>query len=346
MNHEAHGARPPCRHPASEAAESSSTHPESRSRDYRRTEAIAPDLDVRWGIAFLSDGGALIAERQRRDPTHAAARRGHNVGGGRRRGARRRRVARFGRAGQTVFAYLTSAQDNRVVTMRFDGASLTEQSPILTGIPAGSIHDGGRIAFGPDGKLYVTTGESGNPGLAQDRSSLGGKILRINPDGSIPPDNPDPASPVWSFGHRNIQGLAWDSAGRLWVTEYGANRLDELNLIQQDGNYGWPMAEGRSDTPGLIDPMIQWPTGEASPSGLAYFGGSLWMACLRGQRLYRIPVGSDGSLADPEPLFVGQYGRLRTIVAAPDGALWFTTSNRDGRGSPRDGDDRILQFRP
>ena len=117
-------------------------------------------------------------------------------------------------------------------------------------------------------------------------------------------------------------------------------------MIQRDGNYGWPMAEGRSDTPGLIDPMIQWPTGEASPSGLAYFGGSLWMACLRGQRLYRIPVGSDGSLADPEPLFVGQYGRLRTVVAAPDGALWFTTSNRDGRGSPRDGDDRILQFRP
>lgn len=230
--------------------------------------------------------------------------------------------------------------------MRFDGVSLTEPSAILTGIPAGSVHDGGRIAFGPDSKLYVTTGESGDPGLAQDRSSLGGKILRINADRSIPPDNPDPGSPVWSFGHRNIQGLAWDSAGRLWVTEYGANRLDELNLIQRDGNYGWPTAEGRSDTPGLIDPMIQWPTGEASPSGLAYFGGSLWMACLRGQRLYRIPVGSDGSLADPEPLFVGQYGRLRTVVAAPDGALWFTTSNRDGRGSPRDGDDRILQFRP
>jgi glucose/arabinose dehydrogenase len=232
------------------------------------------------------------------------------------------------------------------VTMRFDGSSLGEPSPILTGIPAGSIHDGGRIAFGPDGKLYVTTGESGNPELAQDRSSLGGKILRVNPDGSVPSDNPDPASPVWSFGHRNIQGLAWDSGGRLWVTEYGANRLDELNLIQRGGNYGWPMAEGRADTPGLIDPAIEWGTGEASPSGLAYFGGSLWVACLRGQRLYRVPVGADGSVADPAPLFVGQYGRLRTVVAAPDGTLWFTTSNRDGRGSARDGDDRILQFRP
>jgi glucose/arabinose dehydrogenase len=249
-------------------------------------------------------------------------------------------------AGQTVFAYITTGQDNRVVRMRYDGGALTGQSPILTGIPAGSVHDGGRIAFGPDGKLYVTTGESGNPPLAQDRSSLGGKILRINPDGSIPSDNPDPASPVWSFGHRNIQGLAWDSGGRLWVTEYGANRLDEINLIQRGGNYGWPMAEGGAGTPGLIDPAIEWSVGEASPSGLAYFGGSLWVACLRGQRLYRIPVGADGSLSDPAPLFVGQYGRLRTVVAAPDGALWFTTSNRDGRGSARDGDDRILQFRP
>jgi glucose/arabinose dehydrogenase len=192
----------------------------------------------------------------------------------------------------------------------------------------------------------VTTGESGNPELAQDRSSLGGKILRINPDGSVPSDNPDPASPVWSFGHRNIQGLAWDSAGRLWATEYGANRVDELNLIQPGGNYGWPMAEGRADTEGLIDPSIQWGTGEASPSGLAYFGGSLWVACLRGQRLYQIPVGGNGSLGGSVPLFIGQYGRLRTVVAAPDGTLWFTTSNRDGRGSARDRDDRVLQFRP
>ncbi|MEO3761057.1 PQQ-dependent sugar dehydrogenase [Mycobacterium sp. B14F4] len=311
-------------------------------------DVVATNLDVPWGIAFLTDGSALIAERDSGAIQHLS-RPGvvNNVGtvagvvargeGG---------LLGLATAGQTVFAYITTAQDNRVVTMRFDGASLSEPSAILTGIPAGSIHDGGRIAFGPDGKLYITTGESGNPGLAQDRSSLGGKILRINADGSIPSDNPDPASPVWSFGHRNIQGLAWDSAGRLWVTEYGANRLDEINLIQPGGNYGWPMAEGRADTSGLIDPVIQWPVDQASPSGLAYFGGSLWVACLRGQRLYRVPVGADGSLAEPAALFVGQYGRLRTVAAAPDGAVWFTTSNRDGRGSPRDGDDKILQFRP
>jgi len=311
-------------------------------------EAIATNLDVPWGIAFLPDGSALIAERDSGAIQHMPQPGVVNNVGGVPGVAARGEGGLLGlaTAGQTVFAYITTAADNRVVTMRFDGVSLTEPSAILTGIPAGSVHDGGRIAFGPDSKLYVTTGESGDPGLAQDRSSLGGKILRINPDGSIPSDNPDPASPVWSFGHRNIQGLAWDSAGRLWVTEYGANRLDELNLIQRGGNYGWPMAEGRADTAGLIDPAVQWATGEASPSGLAYIGGSLWVACLRGQRLYRVPVGSDGSVADPVPLFVGQYGRLRTVVAAPDGALWFTTSNRDGRGSPRDGDDRVLQFRP
>ncbi len=309
---------------------------------------LATNLDVPWGIAFLPDGSALIAERNSGTIKHMSAPGEVTPVGSVAGVAAKGEGGLLGLAtsGPTVFAYFTAGQDNRVVRMRFDGGTLREPSPILTGIPAGSIHDGGRIAFGPDGKLYVATGESGNPELAQDRSSLGGKILRINPDGSIPSDNPDPASPVWSFGHRNIQGLAWDSAGRLWATEYGANRLDELNLIRPGGNYGWPMAEGRADTPGLIDPVIQWGTGEASPSGLAYFGGSLWVAALRGQRLYQIPVGADGSLGDPAPLFVGQYGRLRTVAAAPDGTLWFTTSNRDGRGSPRDGDDRILQFRP
>jgi glucose/arabinose dehydrogenase len=322
--------------------------PESGGQPANGAQDVATNLDVPWGIAFLPDGSALIAERNSGAIQHMAQPGVvTNIGGVPGVAARGEGgLLGLATAGQTVFAYITTGQDNRVVTMRFDGSSLSEPSPILTGIPASSVHDGGRIAFGPDGKLYVTTGEAGDPGLAQDRSSLGGKILRINPDGSIPGDNPDPASPVWSYGHRNIQGLAWDSAGRLWVTEYGANRLDELNLIQRGGNYGWPMAEGRADTPGLIDPAIEWDVGEASPSGLAYFAGSLWVACLRGQRLYQIPVGGDGSVGDPGPLFVGQYGRLRTVVAAPNGSLWFTTSNRDGRGSARDGDDRILQFRP
>ncbi|MGH3676498.1 MAG: PQQ-dependent sugar dehydrogenase [Mycobacterium sp.] len=309
---------------------------------------IATNLDVPWGIAFLPDGSALIAERDSGAVKHLSVGAVNPVGSVAGVAARGEGgLLGLATSGQTVFAYLTTAGDNRVVRMGFDGGALTEQAPIFTGIPAGSSrHNGGRIAFGPDGKLYVATGEAGNPELAQDRTSLGGKILRINPDGSVPSDNPDPASPVWSYGHRNIQGLAWDSAGRLWATEYGANLLDELNLIEPGGNYGWPMAEGRADTAGLIDPVIEWGVDEASPAGLAFFGGSLWVACLRGQRLYRVPVGGDGALGDPAALFVGEFGRLRTVVPAPDGTLWFTTSNRDGRGSPRDGDDRILQLRP
>jgi glucose/arabinose dehydrogenase len=310
-------------------------------------EAIATNLAVPWGIAFLPDGSALIAERDSGAVKQLSAGAVNQVGtvaGVAPRGEGG--LLGLATAGQTVYAYFTSGGDNRVVRMGFDDGALTGQSTIFTGIPAGSRHDGGRIAFGPDGKLYIATGEAGNPPLAQDRSSLGGKILRINPDGSVPSDNPDPASPVWSYGHRNIQGLAWDSAGRLWATEYGANLVDELNLIEPGGNYGWPMTEGRSDEPGLINPVIEWAVGDASPSGLAFYGGSLWMACLRGERLYRIPVGGDGAAGEPVALFAGQYGRLRTVVAAPNGTLWFTTSNRDGRGSPRAGDDHILQFQP
>lgn len=309
---------------------------------------VATNLDVPWGIAFLPDGSALIAERNSGAIQHLSlsgtVNRVGAVGGVAARGEGG--LLGLVTVGQTVYAYITTAQDNRVVRMSFDGAALSEQAPIFTGIPAGTIHNGGRIALGPDGKLYVATGERGDPGLAQDPSSLGGKILRINLDGSIPPDNPDPASPVWSLGHRNIQGLAWDAAGRMWATEFGANRIDELNLIEPGGNYGWPMAEGRAGTEGLIDPVVQWGVDEASPSGLAFFGGALWVAALRGERLFRIPVGADGGLGEPESLFVGRFGRLRTVVAAPDGALWFTTSNRDGRGSPRDGDDRILLYQP
>jgi glucose/arabinose dehydrogenase len=308
---------------------------------------IATGLAVPWGIAFLGDGSALIAERD----TAAVKRVGSGavtdagtVAGVAPRGEGG--LLGLATAGQTVYAYITTGGDNRVVTMRFDGSRLTAATPIFTGIPAGSRHDGGRIAFGPDGKLYVATGETGNAVLAQDKSSLGGKILRINSDGSIPGDNPDPTSPIWSYGHRNIQGLAWDSGGRLWATEYGADKVDELNSIRPGGNYGWPVVEGRSDDSRFVNPVVEWATGDASPSGLAYYGGSLWVACLRGERLYQIPVAGDGALGEPAAVFAGQYGRLRTVVAAPDGTLWFSTSNRDGRGDPRPGDDRILQLRP
>jgi glucose/arabinose dehydrogenase len=180
--------------------------------------------------------------------------------------------------------------------------------------------------------------------VAQDPESLNGKILRLRPDGGIPDDNPFRGSPVISVGHRNVQGLAWDREGRLWQAEFGQDRFDEINLIEPGRNYGWPRIEGRGATRGgrFTNPLVTWETSEASPSGAAVAGDFLYVAALRGERLWRVPLRG-GRTGTPQALLEGEYGRLRTVVTAPDGALWVTTSNGDGRGSPRDGDDRILR---
>jgi glucose/arabinose dehydrogenase len=245
-----------------------------------------------------------------------------------------------------LFFYVTTADDNRVLRARVDGDRLGDTRVVLDGIPNGFIHDGGRIAFGPDGHLYVSTGETGDPELAQDPDSLAGKILRITANGDPAPGNPDAGSPVWSMGHRNVQGLAWDDQGRLWASEFGSSTWDELNLIERGGNYGWPEVEGTGGGPGFVDPQLVWPVEEASPSGLAFADGRLWMAALRGQRLWRIDVSAAGRASRPTAYFTGDAGRLRTVAAAPDGTLWVTTSNRDGRGDPIAVDDRILLVDP
>lgn len=313
---------------------------------------VVEGLEVPWGIAFLPDGSALIAERdvaaiQHLTPAGKISEVGQ-VGGvspTSEGGLLGLAVSPDFETDQTVFAYYTTDQDNRVVSMTFENDRLGKPEPIITEIPRGEIHDGGRLAFGPDGKLYVTTGETGNGELAQDPDSLGGKILRLNPDGSIPDDNPDPQSPVWTLGHRNVQGIVWDDQGRMWASEFGQNLWDELNLIEKGNNYGWPAVEGKGDLDQFTDPVRQWSTSDLSPSGLAYLDGSLYIAGLRGERLYRIPVRAGGA-GQPEALYQGEYGRLRTVVATPDGELWFTTSNRDGRGEPSDADDRVLEIRP
>lgn len=240
-----------------------------------------------------------------------------------------------------LYAYVTTDRDNRVLRLPWDGRRLGAPTVLLDGIPYASNHDGGRLAFGPDGMLHISTGDAAERTNAQDKNSLAGKILRLTPGGRPAPDNPF-GNAVWSYGHRNVQGLAWDDRGRLWASEFGQNTEDELNLITRGGNYGWPEIEGDETTlEGRINPQRVWDTDDASPSGLAFARGSLWMAALKGGRLWEIPLRGEGT-AEPRAHFTGTFGRLRTVVAV-DGALLLTTSNTDGRGTVRRGDDRVLR---
>lgn len=350
------------------ASPSASSSPTEHTGPTEVAGTVASDLRAPWGVAFLPDGSALVTERDTRRVLHLVA---PSKGDGKWRKKRVGTVdaaAPQGEGGllgiavspgfeedESVFLYATTSSDNRVLRGRFADGRLSDLEPVLTDIPNGFTHDGGRIAFGPDGDLYVSTGDSGERRLAQDKESLAGKILRITPDGDPAPDNPDPDSPVYSWGHRNVQGLAWDDDGQLWASEFGQDAYDELNRVRPGRNYGWPRVEGRAkDNPGarakgLVDPVEVWSTDDASPSGLAYAEGSLWLGALRGGRLWQVSVphgsgGGDGVQSTDH--FVGEYGRLRTVVAAPDGSLWVTTSNHDGRGDPAPEDDRILRVLP
>jgi glucose/arabinose dehydrogenase len=204
---------------------------------------------------------------------------------------------------------------------------------ILTGIPRARIHNGGRIKLGPDGMLYIGTGDATNQQAAQDPARLNGKVLRINPDGSIPETNPFAGSPVYSYGHRNVQGLAWDSADRLWISELGPDRNDEVNLIQAGANYGWPMVTGVAGDPQFVDPVHVWTaTSEASPSALAIAGDVAYVACLRGERLWVLPLPlpkgdppTDGTLPGAREMLAGQEGRLRDALVVGN-ELWVATN--------------------
>jgi glucose/arabinose dehydrogenase len=245
-----------------------------------------------------------------------------------------------------VHVYFSTASDNRIATVRYDrskpeGQQLGPPQVVVSGIPHNVHHNGGRLGFGPDGYLYATTGEAENPALAQDKGSLGGKILRMTKDGKPAPGNPF-GSLVWTYGHRYVQGLAWDPDGRLWASEFGDKLADELNLIQPGRNYGWPATQGRTAQGAYTSPVAQWGTDEDSPSGIAYAAGCVWMAALKGQRLWRIPLDGTVVVADPQPFLVGRLGRLRSVLPVDDRTLLVTTSNRDGRTTPRSGDDRLF----
>jgi glucose/arabinose dehydrogenase len=315
---------------------------------------LAAGLDAPWSVLRLPSGGVLVSERDLARiveigddgsvreviqlPEVAPAGEGGLLGLAFRAGE--------GGSPDQVYAYFTAAADNRIVRMPLEGEpgalALGAPEVVFSGIPKASNHNGGRIAFGPDGLLYVTAGDAGQRDAAQDPASLAGKILRLTPDGAVAPGNPF-GTAAWSIGHRNPQGLAWDASGQLWAAEFGQNTWDELNRIERGANYGWPVVEGQAGDPRFSDPVAQWSTGEASPSGLAVVGDTLVLAALRGERVWTVHPATAGGTPVVQPWFVAEFGRIRDVVAGPDGELWMLTNNTDGRGSPRDGDDRLMR---
>ena len=324
---------------ATTPAAPTSTRPATPQATPQGPTTLLSGLDIAWSVAMLPDGSALVSERNTGRILHVPK----PGSGGTSSVAGRLPITRTegegGLLGLAVpedfdadpvfYAYYSTDSDNRIAAVPWRDGTLGEPVVIFSGIPRGRYHNGGRIAFGPDGYLYVGTGEAGDTSLSQNLGSLGGKILRITPDGDPAPGNPFGGSPIWSLGHRNVQGLAWDSRKRLWASEFGQNTFDELNLIEPGKNYGWPEVEGRAGNPDFVDPVAQWPTSEMSPSGIAVGpDGAVYMAALRGQSVWRVPVGADGTAGTPTRHLQGTYGRIRDIHFVGD-RVWITTSNND-----------------
>lgn len=323
-------------------------------------EVIAEGLEVPWGLAFLPDGTAVVGERDSgrilsiriaedgatAEPEELRTVEVDATGEG---GLLGLAVSPEFEEDGTVFAYYTTEEDNRIAALELE--SDADPEPILTGIPSAGSHNGGALDFGPDGYLWASTGDAGHADDARDEESLAGKILRIDADGDPAEDNPDPDSPVYSMGHRNVEGLAWNETGELYATEFGADHADEVNRIEAGGDYGWPLYEGPGGDPDRIDPVVAWEPFEASCAGAVFVERTLITACLRGQRLWTIEFDENGEVSgEPQPALVGEFGRLRSIAMGPEGMLWVATSNLDGRCDEAGGciadeaDDRILRL--
>lgn len=322
----------------------------------QKFEVVAEGLNIPWELVFLPTGEMLVTERPGRLLKIGQGKTTITIEG----------VVHVGEGGllglalhpdflQNNFLYLyltTNSGDrltNRVEKYTLFENELRNRTVILENIPGAQFHDGGRIVFGPDKKLYITTGDAGIEDNAQNKSSLAGKILRLNDDGSIPKDNPFNTA-VWSYGHRNPQGLAWDADGKMWATEHGRSGLtsgfDEVNLIERGKNYGWPVIQGDESTVGMETPKAHSGAQETwAPSGASIIGNILLFTGLRGESLYQAKINGT-NIENISRLFKNQFGRLRTIVKGPDGQLYLVTNNRDGRGTIKSGDDKIIKIDP
>lgn len=308
---------------------------------------IATGLNVPWGIAFLAGGAALVSQRDdgsivRIEPGGDVTRLGAVKGAD-------SATSEGGLMGialdpddeSILYAYLSTGSDDRLVRMSLDGDKLGTPEALLTGVRSAANHHGGRLLFDGTGHLFLAIGDGAVPDSAQDRDGPNGTILRLDKEGRAASGNPFD-NKVWSYGHRNIEGLAIDADGRLWASEFGQDSHDEFNLIEKGQNYGWPKFEGKSDDPDYATPKVTWSTDECSPAGLAIARSTAFMGALRGECVWMIPLDGE-SAGKPTALFKSKYGRIRDVVVAPDESLWITTSNTDSRGRPADDDDRILQ---
>lgn len=323
------------------------------------TEVIAEDLDIPWDIAFLPDGSLLVSERpgnlfviKQGSPRIAVdVPDVRHVGEGGLLG-----ITLHPNFKQNRFIYLYVTIDikgefvNQVVRYRLENNMFSNKEVILADIPGAQFHDGGRIEFGPDGFLYITTGDARDEDRAQDRTSLGGKILRVHEDGGVPADNPF-GNEVYSFGHRNPQGIVWDENGTLWETEHGRTTatltgMDEVNIIEKGKNYGWPIIEGDKTATGMEVPVRHSGASDTwAPASAAYLEGSLFFGGLRGEALYEAVI-KDNRVVELKEHFKNVYGRIRVVRVGPDGMIYISTSNQDGRGTVQKGDDKIIRINP
>ena len=311
------------------------------------TEILAENLEVPWALAFLPDDRLIFTERGGNvsilEDQNVKTVGTINVTQNSESGLLGIAVDPNFTQNNYIYLYYTFGDYNLISRFKLERDQLSNETILVDNIPAAQIHDAGRLKFGPDGKLYATTGDSGDSALAQNLSSLAGKILRLNSDGTVPDDNPY-GTYVYSYGHRDPQGITWDEQGIMYASEHGQTRNDEINIITKGGNYGWPLYEGNDTAPGFIKPLRAYTEFTLAPSGIAYYENALYVAGLRGSQLRKLNLSADGKTILGEEALLTDLGRIRDVVEH-EGYLYISTCNRDGRGTPQSGDDKIIRIK-